>query len=170
MVKFKKTSWLILGLSLVIAAAVFVNWQFIKNETSDKSKENEDKILGEQSYVNAEDSYVDNARYTREQSRNEAISVLKTIADNENADAETRMAASEDISGYAKRAEMETSIENQIKAKGFEECIVFLGADNASIVVKTEGLEPAEAAQITDIVVAETGFSAAVVKIIELSQ
>ena len=80
------------------------------------------------------------------------------------------MAASEDISGYAKRAEMETSIENQIKAKGFEECIVFLGADNASIVVKTEGLEPAEAAQITDIVVAETGFSAAVVKIIELSQ
>lgn len=169
MIKFKKTSWLILGLSLVVAAAVFVNWQFVKNETA-KTNENEGKTLGEETYVSTKDTYFDNARYTREQSRNEAISVLKTIVDNENADSETRLEASEDITKYAKRSEAEVAIENQIKAKGFSECIVFLGEDNASVVVRTDGLQQAQAAQITDLVVAETGFSASVVKIIELSQ
>ena len=42
-----------------------------------------------------------------------------------------------------------------IKATGFEDCVVYLDDDNASIVVKSSGLTPAQAAQIKDILLSE---------------
>ena len=60
-------------------------------------------------------------------------------------------------------------LENIIMAKGFTDCIAYVGADNVSIVVESQGLEPHEAAQIMDIVASETKFSTDVIKIIEIS-
>ena len=50
--------------------------------------------------------------------------------------------------------------------------MAFVGEDNASVVVKVggEGLTSAEASQITDIVVSETGFKTDVIKIIEMTE
>ena len=166
----KKARWFILGLTAVICVAVFINWQYVQAEQTNNQNEENKKTLGEESFVKSgdDDTYFDNARFTREQSRNEAISVLKSIVDNENADGNAKLKATEDINEYAVRTEKEASIENQIKAKGYAECIVFLGDDNASVVVQTEGLKTEQAAQIIDLVVSETNLNANVVKIIEM--
>lgn len=166
----KKTRWFILGLTLVVCAAVFVNWKYVQElEDNVLSNENQEgKILGDIAFVSSmDDTYFDTARYTRQKSRDEAIAVLNTIVENEKADAESRIKASENINTYAQITEKEAIIENLIKSKGFSECIVFLSADNASVVVETKALQATEAAQIKDIVITETGLPSGVVKIIE---
>lgn len=115
-----------------------------------------------------EDTYFENARYSRKQSRDEAISVLKGILNNSRSDEATVRAAAAEISGYAARTEMEAQIENRILAKGFSSCIAFVSKETVSIVVKTEGLTREQSAQILEVAVAETGYSADSVKIIEL--
>ena len=172
----KKVRWVILGLTLVISVAVYVNWWFLSNGqevftvADDDSNEDYEKILGQSTYVNAEtESYFENARYLRKKNREDAIAVLNQLIENESADQNARSAAATAITDYAKTGERESSLENLIKAKGFSDCIVYIGTDNVSIVVESEGLEPHEAAKILDIVATETKFSTDVIKIIEIS-
>ena len=171
----KKAKWAILGLTFVLTVAVFINWRYM-NENSGvpaNSEIKEDdyykKILGEALYVSENSTYFENARYTRQKSRDEAVSVLNTLISNASADSDSKKLAAETIADYAKITEKEQVIENLIKSKGFDDCIVFLGHDNASVVVETLGLEGYEAAQILDLVAGETGFSVNVIKIIEFT-
>lgn len=162
--KFKKTRWLIFFLTVAVIVAVVINWK-----VTGGYKEKPETLSGETDVMSEkDDDYFDNARYTRVQSRDEAIGVLKSIVNNEKADSQSRLDASESINQYAVRSEQEVSIENQIKAKNFEDCIVFIGQDNASVVVKTNGLTGEEAAQILDIVASCTKLNANVIKIIEM--
>lgn len=157
---------------LLIAAAIFIFavTVIVVNETNKSEPEYNGKVLGEETYVMSaeDDSYFDNARYTRKQSRDEAISVFKSVLNDEKADSAVRLEASESINEYARRGEMETAAENQIKAKGFSECIVYIGDDNASVMVQAQALTSEQAAQILDIVAAETKLNANVIKIIEV--
>ena len=63
--------------------------------------------------------------------------------------------------------EIETIVEEMIKAKGFEECVAIISGDNINVIVKSEGLLTSEVAQITDIVRNETGFGAENIRIVE---
>ena len=64
-------------------------------------------------------------------------------------------------------SELESKIESLVKAKGFSDCVAFVGEDNVSIVVENV-LSSEDAAKIIDIAIGETGFPSSVVKIIEL--
>ena len=57
------------------------------------------------------------------------------------------------------------------KAKGYEDCVVFMSEDGVSVVVSTgeEGLQTEDIARITDIVKQETGLSAESIKIMEVN-
>ena len=58
-------------------------------------------------------------------------------------------------------------VENLIKAKGFEDAVIFLSNDIANVVVKATGLKQNEVAQITDIVTKTTGINLDKITIIE---
>ena len=64
--------------------------------------------------------------------------------------------------------ESETVIEDLIKASGFEDCVVYLDGDNASIVVKSDGLTAAQAAQIKDILLSEVDVANENIRIFEV--
>ena len=64
--------------------------------------------------------------------------------------------------------ESETVIEDLIKASGFEDCVVYIDGDNASIVVKTNGLTTAQAAQIKDILLSEVTIPNENIRIFEV--
>ena len=172
----KKSRWIILGLTLVISIAVYANWLFLSNgddlfTVADGEEYGEyEKILGQSAYVNASESgYFENARYLRKKNRDDAISVLNQLIANSSADESARKAAAVAVTEYVKITESESVLENLIHAKGFNECIVYIGTDNVSVVVESDGLEPYQAAQIMDIVASETKFSTNVIKIIEIS-
>jgi len=172
----KKARWIILGLTVVISITVYINWYFVNKDdgfftVSEEEEYNEyEKILGQSMYVNAnQGGYFENARFLRKKNRDDAIAVLNQLIENDDADDSAKRAAAVAITDYAKTTEKESMLENIIMAKGFTDCIAYVGTDNVSIVVESQGLEAHEAAQIMDIVASETKFSTDVIKIIEIS-
>ena len=62
----------------------------------------------------------------------------------------------------------ESQIENLVVAKGYTDCVAFMGADSVSVVVSSPTeLEVADVARIKDIVIAETDYTAGQIKIME---
>ncbi len=161
----KKSIAAIAVVSVLVLVAVAVNWKFslLGNLFS---KEPEESPSVEAGADIPSDTYFDNARYSRNQSREEALALLNEIVNDTAVDEETRKNAYAEVVAYAKITEGEASLENVLKAKGFEECIVFLTSDSATVVVGAESLTGSESAQIFDAVLAQTGFESGAVKIV----
>lgn len=163
----KKTIVAIVGMTIFVLVAVAVNWKFslLSNlfpSNTPQSPESPSVEAGAQT----EDSYFDNARYSRSQSREEALAMLNEIVNDEAVDEDTRKNAYAEVVAYAKITEGEAALENVLKAKGFEECIVFLTSDTATVVVAAETLTDQQSAQIFDAVLTQTGFESGSVKIV----
>ena len=111
--------------------------------------------------------YFASARLTRQQARDSAISLLQEAAEQENADAAVANEASEGIQVLAAYTLQEAQIENLVTAKGYQDCVAFLGEDGVSVVVVTDTgeLTAEDVAKITDIAMSETGLPAGSVKI-----
>ena len=61
----------------------------------------------------------------------------------------------------------EAQIENLVTAKGYADCVAFMGEDGVSIVVSTDSgeLSAEDVAKITDIAITETGLDAGGIRI-----
>ena len=95
----------------------------------------------------------------RQNSRDEAIDVLKLVTENEEASEEARAEAAAKISKIAVDIQNEANIETLVKAKGFEDCVAIISDNAVSVVVKAESLQANEAAQILAIVYETTGIA-----------
>ena len=111
--------------------------------------------------------YFASARLTRQQARDNAISLLQEAAEQENADANVANEASHGIQVLASYTLAEAQIENLVTAKGYADCVAFMGDESVSVVVSTESgdLTAGDVAKITDITMTETGFPAGNIKI-----
>ena len=112
--------------------------------------------------------YFAEARVNRQQTRDEAIELLKSITGDQNNSEDVKKKAADDLAAIAATMEKEASIETLVKAKGFEDCLVVLSDDTVSVMVKTSGLEAQQVAQIKEIVIAETALPGSSIKIIEI--
>lgn len=112
--------------------------------------------------------YFATARLSREEARSSALAILQDTVDDPDASAEAISAASDSITAMASATLAESQIENLVTAKGYPECVAFIGDNSVSVVVSTENgtLEGADVAKITDIVLGETDFSASEVKVV----
>ncbi|MCD7822381.1 MAG: SpoIIIAH-like family protein [Clostridiales bacterium] len=115
-----------------------------------------------------ESDYFDTARLNREEARDSALSILQETVDDPSADSEAVNTAAESITAMAAATLAESQIESLVTAKGYADCVAFIGDSSVSVVVSTENgkLEASDIAKITDIVCGETEFSASDVKVI----
>ena len=111
--------------------------------------------------------YFASARLTRQQARDSAISLLQEAAEQENADKDVANEASQGIQVLASYTLAEAQIENLVTAKGYTDCVAFMGDESVSVVVSTKSgdLTAEDVAKITDITMTETGFPAGNIKI-----
>lgn len=111
--------------------------------------------------------YFASARLTRQQARDNAISLLQEAAEQENADTAVANEASQGIQVLASYTLTEAQIENLVTAKGYTDCVAFMGDECVSVVVSTKSgdLTAEDVAKITDITMTETGFPAGNIKI-----
>jgi len=151
-------------LSVAVLAVIAVNWRFSLLNNLDSGEGNPPEESLPVTGTPAEDTYFEDARYARTQSRQEAVDLLNSVINDEGADDQVRENAYAEIVAYAKITEGEASLESVLKAKGFEDCIVYLTKDSATVVVATDSLSPQQSVQILDAVVSQTGFSASAVK------
>ena len=114
-------------------------------------------------------SYFSAARLNRQQARDNALSLLQEAAKDEKADQTAVDEANASIQTMANATVTEAQIENLITAKGYTDCVAFLGEDSISVVVSAldNGMTDADAARIGEIVMEQTGLKADQIKIIE---
>ena len=163
---------------LLVGAAVYMNWRY-----TDNIQKNAGKTLGQTTLVSsqdgekgqeptaapAEDDYFATARLSRKQARDNAISMLKEAESDENAEQSVLNEASQTLQVLAAYTVAESQIESLVTAKGYADCVVFMGAESVSVVVAPPegGLTATDAARIKDIVISETDYTAQQIKIME---
>lgn len=117
------------------------------------------KILGDAKLVDSksivDETYFAMAKLARTKSRDAAIETISTILDGEQLSEADKQAANDKALALTDVIESESRIENLVKAKGFDECVVYLTENGANVVVKTPGLDQDQATQIKNIVVSE---------------
>ena len=129
--------------------------------------------MGEAQYVNSnaaqtEAGYFAEARMNKESARSKSMEMLNEMLNNANIDAESKKKAQDEMLALASVTDKEASCENLIKAKGFEECVVFVNGDTASVTVKSSGLSSSDLAKIQEIVSSQTGILIKNIKIVEV--
>lgn len=125
---------------------------------------------GQQTGTESGDDYFANARLNRQQSRDSALSLLQEAANREDADQTLRDEANQSIQTMADYTVTEAQIENMVVAKGYTDCVAFIGENSLSLAVAAPegGLTDADTARILDVVSQNAGFTADQVTIIEV--
>lgn len=112
-------------------------------------------------------SYFIEQRLSRDKLRAGLIDRLNEIVNNENTNDEVRTEAQKKIMNIGDISEKELTIEGLIKAKGFEEVLVFLTDENAKVVVLKDELSEQDVVKILDIIMAETDLDTSNIKIMK---
>jgi stage III sporulation protein AH len=194
--KLWKRNAVVAAIVLFVCAAVYLNWSYQKEIGSTA---NAGKTLGQAALVGKEDpllhgkdddtltngdgtdvsqpkatsGYFDAARLNRQQSRDNALSLLQQAASAEEANQTMKDEANTSIQTMASLTVSEAQIENLITAKGYADCVAFIGETSVSVVVAADGedgLTDADVAKISEVVTEQTGFPASQIKIIEANQ
>ena len=176
---------------LFVCGAVYLNWKYASS-VADPAADQSGKVLGQSTLVSGDNGgetgtegenidtegdsastssdYFATARLTRQQARDNAIALLREAAESESADKEVANEAAAAIQVLAGYAVAEAQIENLVTAKGYPQCVAFMGDSSISVVVSPAGetgLEAADVARITDIVLNETDYTAGQITILE---
>ena len=192
--KVWKRNAVVAAIVLFVCVAVYLNWSYGQRDTAASTDlPSETKTLGEAELVGTQDdvttagteaeevetvsevpeeNYFDTARLSRQEARDEALAILQATVDDPNADEAAIAAASESITAMADVTTTESEIENLVAAKGYADCVAYIGDNSVSVVVAApeEGLQAADVAKITDIVLGQTSFAADQVKVMDSAQ
>lgn len=182
-----KRNTIVATMAVLVCAAVALNWKYSGQEAVREAQTSGGKLLGEALLVSGQEEggdteaaapedetavytgsdYFASARLTRQQARDSAISLLQDAAAQEGADESVANQASESIQVLASYTLKEAQIENLVTAKGYQDCVAFLGENSLSVVVSTDNgeLSAEDVAKITDIAMTETGLSVSGIKI-----
>ena len=195
-----KRNAVVAAIALFVCAAVYLNWNYDKEHSTDAGKtlgqsamvgsETQDPLVGGDSSAQAgtaEDgsgnaqtglssggtdgsAYFATARLNRQQARDSALSLLQDAASREDADEAVKNQLNDNIQTMADYTVTEAQIENLVVAKGYADCVAFIGEDTMSLAVSSPegGLTETDAAKIVDIVNQTTGFTADQIHIIEV--
>ena len=194
--KLWKRNAIAAAIVLFVCGAVYLNWSYSQDTAAgknlgeaalvgsqndpllEKQKEGaaaEEGAAGEEGAKTEEGAaaesgtYFSTARLNRQQARDNALSLLQEAAEDEKADQSSVDQANAAIQTMADYTMTEAQIENLITAKGYTDCVAFLGEDSISVVVSAmeNGMTDADAARIGEIVMEQTGLKADQIKIIE---
>ena len=168
-----KKQIIIASLVLILGVAIYLNWQFASSEealtvadvlgsgSSSSMQTTSTPTYGEAELVSnnnvGEDDYFTQARLDKQRAEDEAADALSTALNSGTLSSEEMENATQQSMQLAQMASYESDIENQVKAKGFADCVAYVEADRVNVTVKADDLDASQAAQIKDIIVSTTG-------------
>lgn len=194
-----KRNAVVAAIALFVCAAVYLNWNYGKQADTDAGKtlgqsamvggKTQDPLVGGDSSAQAgiqdgdtgeaqtggeipeeSSAYFATARLNRQQARDSALSLLQDAAAREDADDTVKTQLNDNIQTMADYTVTEAQIENLVVAKGYADCVAFIGEDALSLAVASPegGLTETDTAKIVDVVNQTAGFSADQIHIIEV--
>ena len=183
--KLWKRNAIAAAIVLFVCGAVYLNWSYTQDTEAGKNlgeaalvgsqrddllKKDTDQAKEEgKEETAASGTYFSTARLNRQQARDNALSLLQEAAQDEKAAQTAVDEANAAIQTMADYTMTEAQIENLVTAKGYADCVAFLGENSISVVVSAveTGLTETDAARIGEIVMEQTGLTADQIKIIE---
>ena len=182
-----KRNLTVLTVVLFVAAAVYFNWSYnqqfgaadadmvmAEDDAMEKAGVKPEQASEKDAESNEPEEpvsdYFAQARLTRQQSRDEALNLLKAASSADGASQETIDSAMTAIAAMASDSMTETRIENLLLAKGYADCVAYITGDSISVAVPSpaDGLTEAQVAAITDVITSDTEFAAAQLKVVEV--
>ncbi len=190
-----KRNAVVAAIAIFVCAAVYLNWNYEQEAEAGKTlgqsalvgSETEDPLVsgtsgteqtGDAAQTDGEDGtqtsaagdYFATARLNRQQARDSALSLLQDAAAREDADETVKEQVNTTIQTMADYTVTEAQIENLVVAKGYADCVAFIGEGSLSLAVAAPegGLTDADTAKIVDVVNQTAGFTADQIKIIEV--
>jgi stage III sporulation protein AH len=174
---------IVIGAVLVfVGAAVYLNWSYNSRwgaaDAAMVAAEDAAMLAAEEEYLAASatteselsSAYFDTARLTRQSSRDEALELLEMACAADTASQDVIDQSMRQINSMAAWNLQESQLENELLAKDFADCVVFVSDDGVTVAVPAplEGLTDTQVAQITEAVLANTDYTATSLNIIEV--
>ncbi len=175
-------------LTAMLAIAVYINYSLTKTdrdaltpvtELTAAEQENYgdtefvnadagETVNGEADQLSASEDYFAQARLEKTTNRDQAVQTLQMIMGGGDLTENEIITTALDAVEVSNLIECEGNIESLIKSQGFADCVVYLDGENAKVVVKSDGLEAADAALIKDIILGEISISSENIRIFEV--
>ena len=181
-----KRNLVIVAVLVFVGAAVYLNWSYNSRwgaaDAAMVAAEDAAMRAAQEQYTAASaekddasvavTAYFDEARLTRQTSRDEALELLEQACAGQDTSQEVIDESMRQINAMASWNLQESLLENQLLAKNFTDCVVFVSGDGVTVAVPApvEGLTDTQVAQITEAVVANTDYTAQALNIIEVTQ
>ena len=176
--RINKKHIILAGLTLLLGIAVYANYRLSTEKiptTEVMEGVDMSDTYGEVQYVNgtsldsySSEDYFAQARLDKLSARDEAVETLKMVLEGQDITDEELATYTENAVNLSSLIESETTVENLILACGYEDCVVYLDGENASVVVKSDGLSASQAAEIKDILLNETSVENENIRIFEV--
>ena len=166
---------------IMVCTGIYVNWLYTEQHTANDLTDTLDieKVMSEDALIltgdetiltdapiNTAADYFAAVRLSRQQARDSAVNLLQDTS--VNADQTKAAESAANLEDIVQTALTEAQIENLVVAKGYAECVAFIGEDSLSLAVAApeEGLTDVDTARIVDVVGQVSNFTAGQIKII----
>ena len=165
--KLWKRNVIAAAIVLFVCGAVYLNWSYSQDTAAGKNL-GQAALVGQTDPLQSQEDQ-DAAAQDGEAAQDGATQEGQEAAEDDKADQAAVDEANAAIQTMADATVTEAQIENLITAKGYADCVAFLGEDSISVVVSAmeNGMTDADAARIGEIVKEQTGLNADQIKIIE---
>ncbi len=187
-----KKNAVVASILVFVCAGIYLNWMYTQDkETADLTDTlNQDKILGASTLVMSQTGdlaadaakedlqqtsgqqatdYFAAVRLSRQQARDSAVSTLQEAMSYGGEDAQAS-SASKELEGLVETALCEAQIESLVIAKGYTDCVAYMNDNGISVAVAAPeaGLQEADVALISDIVMSQASLDLADIRIVEV--
>lgn len=179
--KIWKKNLVAAALLVTVCVGIYANWSYTQDQQTVDLTEtlNQEKILSEDMLVMADVNYTemtDNTasdyfaavRLSRQEARDSALGLLQeAMAYTENADTTS---SDETLDAIVQTALCEAQIESLVVAKGYADCVAYIGDDGISVAVASPegGLQESDVALIADIVMNQSSYSLDKIRVVEV--
>lgn len=180
--KIWKKNLVAAALVVTVCVGIYANWSYTQSqETMDLTETlNEEKILSEDLMVMADadgnqetqstaTDYFAAVRLSRQEARDSAVTMLQEAMAYSGTE-ESAAASNDTLDNIVQVALCEAQIESLVVAKGYTDCVAYIGDDGISVAVAApeEGLMQEDVALIADIVMAQSDYSLDKIRVVEV--
>ena len=170
-----KKNLLALVILLTVCGGIYVNWKYTESQAvsdltdtldAEKVLSTDSLVMGE-SYNNTTMSdYFAAVRLSRQEARDSALSLLQEAMAYET-DTES---SNQELNNIVQTALCEAQIESLVIAKGYTDCVAYMGAEGISVAVAVPegGLQSEDVAVIADIVMTQSEYTLSDIRIVEV--
>ena len=178
--KVWKKNMIAAAVLVTVCAGIYVNWLYGDQTTGadlidllDTEKVMSDEMLmleGESQEVSADTAteYFAAVRLSRQQARDSAVELLQEAMSYGEGSKTAESAA--ELETIVQTALTEAQIESLVIAKGYSDCVAYMGAEGISVAVAVPegGLQTEDVAIIADIVMTQSEYTLSDIRIVEV--